>query len=378
MVKEQLITTFFRDGVVYDRGFTPEYRLFGPCETVCMDRPVLASTQRGQDIVTRLSTVSGMRELADFNSERYQAACWLVNDDLKEYEANDPKLMQRYILAVIYLTTGGPNWEAQLGFMGGKDECVWEAVKCNDEGFVTYLYLGKHRFICQSTNSHVHRPNSNMCFFAAYNRLQGTLASEIFSLVSLDFFDITKNVFTGTVLPGMSRLPMKYLDTYENTFTGTLPSDFYNLDGIEYLSVGRNLFSGTMHEEHGDLSKITEFWFQNNFYSGTLPQWLDEITALKQLFLHFNKFTGQIPSYFMPNLRQLWLWDNQLIGTVPPSIFLMPSLREFKVTKNKMSGSIVVPENFEKSLIKCKFCLNHFDILSLLITSLNNNFLKFG
>ena len=171
---------------------------------------------------------------------------------------------------------------------------------------------------------------------------------------------------------------MKYLDIYENTFTGTLPSDFYNVDGIEYLSVGRNLFSGTIHEEHGDLSKITELWFQNNFFSGTLPQWLDEITALKQLFLHFNKFTGQIPSYSLPNLRQFWLWDNQLIGTVPPSVFLMPSLREFKVTNNKMSGSIVVPENFEKSLIQCKFCLIHLDILSLLIISLNNNFLKFG
>ena len=152
---------FFIDGVVYDRGFTPEYRLFGPCDTTCMKRPVLAETQRGQDIVTRLSTVSGMSQLADFNSERYQAACWLINDDLRQLNANDPKLLQRYILSVLYLTTGGPtDWEAQLGFMGGKDECVWEAVKCNDQGFATYLYLG-------------------------FNNLMGTLASEMFSLIHL-------------------------------------------------------------------------------------------------------------------------------------------------------------------------------------------------
>jgi len=333
--KGQAYYYFFRDGEVYDRGFTPEYRLFGPCDTICMGRPVLATTQRGQDIVTRLSTVSGMRELADFNSERYQAACWLVNDDLKQLEANDPKLLQRYILAVIYLTTGGPNWEAQLSFMGGKDECVWEAVKCNEEKFVTYLYLG-------------------------FNNLQGTLASEIFSLIHLDFFDITRNVFTGTIPNGLSRLPMKYLDIYENTFTGTLPSDFFKVDNIEYMSVGRNLISGTIPSDHKDLSKVTELWFQNNFISGTLPQWFQEITALKNLFFHFNKLTGKMPDYNLPNLRQYWLWDNAITGTLPPTVFMLPSLRELKITKNKFSGPIVLPENFERSLLVLQINDNEF------------------
>ena len=144
MAKNKRIITFFKDSEVYDHGSSIDYRLFGPCETVCMGLPALATTQRGKDIVTILSTVSSMAVLVEYNSERYQAACWLVNDDLKEHKANDPKLMQRNTLAMLYLTIDGANWEAKLGFMGGEDECVWEAFKYNDEGFVTYLYLGKN------------------------------------------------------------------------------------------------------------------------------------------------------------------------------------------------------------------------------------------
>ena len=105
MVKDKLIITFFKDGEVCDHGSAIDYRLFGPCETVYICRPALATTQRGQETVTSLSTISGMTALVDFNSERCQAACWLVNDDLKEHKANDPKLTQSHVLSVLHLTT---------------------------------------------------------------------------------------------------------------------------------------------------------------------------------------------------------------------------------------------------------------------------------
>jgi len=72
---------FLRDGMVFDKGWASEYRYFGPCRTACSERPVLAETERGLSIVTRLATVSGMDQLADFNSPRYKAACWLIYED---------------------------------------------------------------------------------------------------------------------------------------------------------------------------------------------------------------------------------------------------------------------------------------------------------
>ena len=58
-----------------------------------MSRPALATTQRSPFIVTCLFIISDIEALADFNSERHQASCWLVNDDLKEHKNNDYKLM---------------------------------------------------------------------------------------------------------------------------------------------------------------------------------------------------------------------------------------------------------------------------------------------
>ena len=131
-----------RDEQVYDLGSASEYRYFGPCDTKCTKRPTLTATERGLEIVTRLSTISGMAALTDFNSDRYKAACWIINDDLKEYSAKDPKLIQRYILAVIYFTTGGQNnWISPLGFMSGRDECDWPSISCVDQS-VTSLRLG--------------------------------------------------------------------------------------------------------------------------------------------------------------------------------------------------------------------------------------------
>jgi len=164
--------------MVFEKGWALEYRYFGPCRTACSKRPVLAETERGLSIVTRLATVSGMSQLTDFNSPRYKAACWLIYDDLLQISESDPKLIQRYVLGVIFFTTNGYNWTVPLGFLSGKDECNWSAVTCTDHS-VTTLNLQA-------------------------NNILGTLASEIFSLYQLgmysqnnqfDFLTPFKNLF---------------------------------------------------------------------------------------------------------------------------------------------------------------------------------------
>ena len=61
-------------------------------------------------VTTRLATVSGVAELADFNLARYKIACWLIHEDLHQCSAYDPTLIQRYVLSLLYFTTGGPDW----------------------------------------------------------------------------------------------------------------------------------------------------------------------------------------------------------------------------------------------------------------------------
>jgi len=318
---------FLRDNVVYEKGLPSEYRYLGPCKTECTKRPVLADTERGIFITTRLATVSGMAELADFNSARYKAACWLIHDDLQQYSAYDPKLIQRYVLSLLYFTTGGPDWTTPLGFISGKDECDWSAVTCTDQ-FVTKLGMD-------------------------VNNLQGTLASELYSLIHLESFRVSDNSFYGTIPIGISRLPLKMFDIARNLFSGTIPEDFLLIEGLENAQLDYNLLTGVIPDKYDDIQSLSEFWLGSNFLSGTIPEWIGLASGLKILYLQYNAFTGTLPeNWNLDNVERIQIQVNQLSGTIPSGLFALPQLQELQLRNNKFSGPIQLPKVLTKTAIK--------------------------
>ena len=116
---------FLREREVFDKGVPSEYYYFGLCKTLCTQILFLAQIARDLLIVFCLASVLGMSGLAIFNSNQYKATCQIIYDDLQQYGADNPKLVQCYILAIIYYTTSNKDWLAPVGFMGGKDECDW-------------------------------------------------------------------------------------------------------------------------------------------------------------------------------------------------------------------------------------------------------------
>ena len=151
--------SFFQSGMLYDQGLSSDYRTIGSCDKVCDRMPSLAATRRSVDITYALASISGMEAFIDFRSAHYQAACWLINDDPSSLDASSPFLIQRYILALLYLSTNGHNWYKSFGFMSGKNECDWGGVSCAN-GYVTQLNL-------------------------SFNNLRGQLVSEIYCLTNL-------------------------------------------------------------------------------------------------------------------------------------------------------------------------------------------------
>ena len=151
--------SFFRSGEMYDQGLSSDYRTIGSCDNVCKHMPPLAFTQRSVNIVHVLASISGIEVIIDYKSPQYQAACWLINDDLQSLDASSPFLVQRCILALIYRSTNGQNWINRLSFMSGKKECDWGGVSCTN-GYVTKINL-------------------------SFNNLRGQILSEIYSLTNL-------------------------------------------------------------------------------------------------------------------------------------------------------------------------------------------------
>ena len=93
-------------------------------------------------------------ELFDESTTEFAALRWLQRwmarippQDLGRITKK--RLVQRWVLAVLYLNTGGPNWLAGAdGWMGDDDACDWitgnSQGSCNEDELVTYLDLSNN------------------------------------------------------------------------------------------------------------------------------------------------------------------------------------------------------------------------------------------
>jgi hypothetical protein len=107
-----------------------------------------------------IAELTSPRELlVDPTTPQSQALIWLADDDEAQLDftnADEERIIQRFVLAVMFFSTTRSNWTETYNFLSPSNECEWvgkfsselvdtveSGVKCNDEGFVTALSLSK-------------------------------------------------------------------------------------------------------------------------------------------------------------------------------------------------------------------------------------------
>mmetsp|Transcript_35168 Transcript_35168/g.53193 ORF Transcript_35168/g.53193 Transcript_35168/m.53193 type:complete len:878 (-) Transcript_35168:788-3421(-) len=76
---------------------------------------------------------------------------WIIEEDKKQLSADDPYLIQRYTLALIYYQMEGGNWTKNAKWLvQAINECEWEGIQCSSKGYVTSIILSKfnNAYIC--------------------------------------------------------------------------------------------------------------------------------------------------------------------------------------------------------------------------------------
>ena len=119
-------------------------------------------------LVNLLLPVSG-ESLLNATTSQYQVLQWLASEDPAELDARttDPQVViDRYVLALLYIMTGGPSWDNDLNFLSNSSVCEWKAtytiasdfkgVKCNSAGAVEYVSLGKWWCLAFQCSAMVH------------------------------------------------------------------------------------------------------------------------------------------------------------------------------------------------------------------------------
>lgn len=122
--------------------------------------------------------------------------------------------------------------------------------------------------------------------------------------------------------------------------SGLLDQNALNqLDQLRVLSFKENSISGQIPNLTG-LPNLKSLFLNNNNFSGEFPVTITLLHRIKVVVLAGNKLSGDIPPALtnLSRLYVLYLEDNHFTGEIPPLNQL--SLRFFNVSNNQLSGEI--------------------------------------
>ena len=161
----------------------------------------------------------------------------------------DERLVQRFVLFMLYFSLAGEQWGDQGGWAQETNECGWSGVSCTFH------------------------------------------SQEVLSV------DVSGNNADGTIPPAIGLLgSMQSLRFGQNPVRGTLPSEIGSLAKLEELRGSFTLMSGRLPAEIGNLVSLTLIRLTGAGLSGPIPTQLGLLTNLRELELESNPdLSGGIP-----------------------------------------------------------------------------------
>jgi len=244
---------------------------------------------RIMEIFEILRNVTDLRLLLNPDSSQGKAMNWLLYEDAAHLCPNEVydcknRIVQRYTLAVIYFATGGDFWSRcsrfdlncgnetpfinATNFLGDGHECNWAGIKCRVESnCVTVIDF----------------ENNNM---------EGTIPSEISSLIYLEIWAMEQGRLRSTIPSTISSLAnLLLLDLDFNLLTGTLPSELFTLTNLRQLDLNNNTLSGPI-DGIENLVNLQFLQLHQNRFTGTIPTAMDQLLDLNTFTSYDTKLGG--------------------------------------------------------------------------------------
>lgn len=116
---------------------------------------------------------------------------------------------------------------------------------------------------------------------------------------------------------------LRVLSLRSNALNGSIPSDIASLLSLHNLFLQHNNFSGNIPTLFPPQLNILDLSF--NSLTGNIPLAIQNWTGLTGLSIQNNSLSGHIPNVTLPKLRHLNVSHNQLNGSIPSSLKGFPS-----------------------------------------------------
>ena len=250
--------------------------------------------------------------LLDRTTYQYSALRWLADVDELDLPLPDApataevasiddertqRIVQRYALVALYYGTTGEGWRVHGNFLDATlDECQWNAPlsgartvgvrECNDQGFVTLLFLARNRLKSISG---------------------GGIPDELFQLRHLHEVNLSGNDLGGTLSPKVNQLSNLRVLSLDDTKLRGEPPNMTELTRLEVFSACCNELTAMpmFTDLNGDPAR------QINY-----GEWVND--QIKSIDVSNNRIAWSVPEEYAtyPWLHTLNVQGNFLVGSV--------------------------------------------------------------
>ncbi|GKV46625.1 hypothetical protein SLEP1_g53599 [Rubroshorea leprosula] len=212
------------------------------------------------------------------------------------------------------------------------------------------------------------------------------ISREILQVLTLKTLDLSYNPsLEGYFKEFPAASSLETLVLSDTSFGGNLPESIGNLGRLTRIELAGCNFNGSIPNTIANLTQLISVDLSSNCFSGPIPSF-SSAKNLRELNLAHNQLTGSILSTnwsLLSKLVSIDLRNNSLNGTLPPSLFGMPSLQRIHLLQNHFTGGLNKPSELAASLLNTldlgdnklagPFPLFTFQLRSLKILVLSSN-----
>ncbi|KAJ4702981.1 Leucine-rich receptor-like protein kinase family protein [Melia azedarach] len=178
------------------------------------------------------------------------------------------------------------------------------------------------------------------------NSISGMIPDNIGDFKSLEFLDLSDNLFSSSLPSGIGKLEsLRNLSLAGNNFSGLIPDSISGLVSIQSLDLSRNSLSGSLPSQLTRLNSLVYLNLSSNGFIKTIPKGFELILGLQVLDLHGNMFDGHLDAEFflLTNASHIDFSGNTFVGSSSQKFVpgLSQSVKFLNLSHNQLTGSLV-------------------------------------